>query len=47
MTPPKLAVSLVAITFMLESWLLADNRAIAAFLTKQLKNELSGSLFPQ
>jgi len=34
-------VSLVAIKYMLETWLLADSQALAAFLTKQVKREIS------
>lgn len=35
-------VALVAIEFMLESWLLADTSALAAFLSKSLRREITG-----
>jgi hypothetical protein len=34
-------VSLVAVEFMLESWLLADKRALALFLSQELRREIS------
>ena len=40
-------VSLVAVEYMLESWLLADKRAIAAFLSKSLHKSLQKEITAQ